>query len=557
MHLLSSLLLSLAASGTLAAKIPNANQQKVKATTTSTSQATPTVSLDYCDVAAVAGNSTVGYWKYQNIRFAKAPTGDLRWAKPQWPAVETEINTGSLADADVDCSSEEDCLFLDVWAPANSAGKKLPVMVWTYGGGFTGGSKSQNTPEGLFDLSTDFVYVAYNYRLGMTGLANGPTFLHEGGTSNTAIWDVQHAFEWVQKYIGKFGGNPDEVTAVGFSAGGSQTLFQFTRFAGRAEQLFARAYVMSPGFVPGAGHQHAEAFWQNVSTAVGCTDGHLDCMREVDFATLTSAADDVVDAYDYQFQPRVDGEIVADTYEAQFYQKRFNFTGPVVLSHEQHEANSQAYSGVDTEDDVATYLRIFFPAIADEVVDEALALYPEDDYTSAGLRFADMKQHFDLTAHNLAATQALNNKTWNAMVALDQATHGTDQSYYWYSTYTLSSASSSNSSSSSSDISTATSSSSAAATGVSSSNSTTGGPGGGGMGSTSVNSTIAITMQKYLMSFVLTGNPNKKWADDKLYWPQYNEDTAATELVFNTTMYTQTDSLLNDQALFWNKAKWY
>lgn len=102
----------------------------------------------------------------------------------------------------------------------------------------------------------------------------------------------------------------------------------------------------------------------------------------------------------------------------------------MVLSHEQHEANSQAYSGVDTEDDVATYLRIFFPAIADEVVDEALALYPEDDYTSAGLRFADMKQHFDLTAHNLAATQALNNKTWNAMVALDQATHGTDQSYY-------------------------------------------------------------------------------------------------------------------------------
>lgn len=77
------------------------------------------------------------------------------------------------------------------------------------------------------------------------------------------------------------------------------------------------------------------------------------------------------------------------------------------------------------------------------------------------------------------------------------------------------------------------------------------------MSSTSVNSTIAITMQKYLMSFVLTGNPNKKWTDDKLYWPQYNEDTAATELVFNTTMYTQTDSLLNDQALFWNKAKWY
>ncbi|KPM37667.1 hypothetical protein AK830_g8899 [Neonectria ditissima] len=538
MRFLSHLLLPLAASGSLAARV------KVKAaTSTSASQATPTVSLDYCTVAAAAGNTTAGYWKYQNIRFAKTPTGDLRWAEPQWPAVETGINNGSLADADVDCSSEEDCLFLDVWAPVNSAGKKLPVMVWTYGGGFTGGSKSQNTPEGLFDLSTEFVFVAYNYRLGMTGLANGPTFLHEGGTSNTAIWDVEHAFKWVQKYIGKFGGNPDEVTAVGFSAGGSQTLFQFTRFAGHAKQLFNRAYVMSPGYVPGAGHQHAEAFWQNVSSAVGCDGGHLDCMREIDFDTLTSAADNVVDKYDYQFQPRVDGDIIADTYEAQFYQNRFNFEGPVVLTHEQHEANSQAYSGVDTSEDVSTYLRIFFPAIEDEIVDEALSLYSEDDYESPGLRFADMKQHFDLTAHNLAATVALKNETWNAMVALDQATHGTDQSYYWYNTYTLSSSSSSSRSTTSSSAATAAS------------NSTTGGPGGGG--ATAVNATIAVTMQKYLMSFVLTGNPNKKWADDKLYWPLYNEDEEATELVFNTTMYTQTDDLLNDKARFWNKALWY
>lgn len=79
---------------------------------------------------------------------------------------------------------------------------------------------------------------------------------------------------------------------------------------------------------------------------------------------------------------------------------------------------------------MATYLRIFFPAITNDVVDEALALYPEADYSSPGLRFADMKQSFDLTAHNLAVTQALNNQTWNAMVALGEATHGTDQSYY-------------------------------------------------------------------------------------------------------------------------------
>jgi hypothetical protein len=116
--------------------------------------------------------------------------------------------------------------------------------------------------------------------------------------------------------------------------------------------------------------------------------------------------------------------------EAQLYQKRFNFSGPFVITHEQHEANSAAWSGVNTTEDVSTYLRIFFPAITDDVINQALELYPESDYSSPGLRFSDMKQSFDLTAHNLALTQALNNQTWNAMVALDQATHGTDQSYY-------------------------------------------------------------------------------------------------------------------------------
>ncbi|CZR55548.1 uncharacterized protein PAC_05436 [Phialocephala subalpina] len=109
-------------------------------------------------------------------------------------------------------------------------------------------------------------------------------------------------------------------------------------------------------------------------------------MRAVDFDTLTTAASDVESAYDYQFQPRVDGQIIADT------------------------SNLRAYSGVNATADVSTYLKIF-PAITDDVVDEILALYPDADYTSPGLRFADTKQSFDLTAYNLALTHAMNNQT--------------------------------------------------------------------------------------------------------------------------------------------------
>uniref|UniRef100_H3GQ42 Carboxylesterase type B domain-containing protein n=1 Tax=Phytophthora ramorum TaxID=164328 RepID=H3GQ42_PHYRM len=528
----------------------------------------PTVELDYTTVQAVGGNTTVGYYKYQNIRFAAVPTGDLRFAAPELPSQENETNTGTnLADADVDCSSTEDCLYLDVWAPTNAT--NLPVMVWTYGGGFSAGSKSQNTPEGLFDLSQDFVFVAYNYRLGITGLGNGPTYQHEGGAANLVVWDSTRAFEWVKTYIGNFGGNPKDVTAVGFSAGGSQVMFQMTRFGGNAPQLFEKAYIMSPGYVPGAGHHHAEQFWQNVSTSVGCDGGHLDCMREVDFSTLQDAASDVVSDYTYQYQPRVDGFIIPDTYEASLYQGHFNFSGPCVISHEQHEANSQAYTGVDDADDIPTELRIFFPSITDDVIDELLELYPEDDYSSAGLRFADMKQSLDLTAKNLALTNALQNSTWNAEVALSTATHGTDQSYYWYSTYTLSTGSSTSrraqaSDSASSYYANVSAGSTTTGNSVNDQGSSFGGMGGStgmgggaGGGDSSVNSTIAVMMQKYLLSFVITGNPNTMWPDDKLYWPQYNESSVGTEIVFNDTFTVADDDLASAKSLFWNKALWY
>jgi hypothetical protein len=72
------------------------------------------VTLDYCTLAPAASNTTAGLYKYQNIRFAAVPTGDLRFAAPEWPPVETEVNDGSLVDSDVDCASTEDCLYMSV-----------------------------------------------------------------------------------------------------------------------------------------------------------------------------------------------------------------------------------------------------------------------------------------------------------------------------------------------------------------------------------------------------------------------------------------------------------
>ncbi|KAG3134442.1 hypothetical protein PI126_g18688 [Phytophthora idaei] len=147
-----------------------------------------------------------------------------------------------------------------------------------------------------------------------------------------------------------------------------------------------------------------------------------------------------------------------------------------------------------------------------------------------------MKQSFDLTDKNIALTHALNNQTWNAEVALGDATHGADQNYYWYSTYTLNT-----SSNSSSDTETL---SAAEAAGV-------------GAVTTTVNATIAVAMQKYLVSFVLTGNPNSIWPEDNIYWPMFNESSVGTQVVFNDMFTVAGDDLASAQSTFCNKALWY
>jgi carboxylesterase type B len=153
-----------------------------------------------------------------------------------------------------------------------------------------------------------------------------------------------------------------------------------------------------------------------------------------------------------------------------------------------------------------------------------------------------MKQSFDLTAHNLAANNAMGNDTWNARVDLGAATHGTDQSYIFYSTYTLSS-----------------SSSTTTANSTTSNLTSAAGPPGGGMGGTTVDAKVAVKMQKYLLSFVLTGNPNTQWPEDNLYWPKYMEgnSTSGTQIIFNTTFTTSADDLASEKSLFWNQVLWY
>jgi para-nitrobenzyl esterase len=116
----------------------------------------------------------------------------------------------------------EDCLYLNVWTAAQSAGGKRPVMVWSHGGGYTMGSGDSPQFDGEALAKKGVVLVTYNYRLGIFGFFAHPELTRESGqgaSGNYGLMDLAAALRWVQKNISQFGGDPHRVTIFGVSAG--------------------------------------------------------------------------------------------------------------------------------------------------------------------------------------------------------------------------------------------------------------------------------------------------------------------------------------------------
>jgi len=116
----------------------------------------------------------------------------------------------------------EDCLYLNVWTSANSPNDRRPVMMWIYGGGFTGGSGGLAWYDGENLASKGAVIVTMNYRLGSLGFFSHPELAKESGhnaSGNYGMMDAIAALQWVKRNISAFGGDPNNVTVAGESAG--------------------------------------------------------------------------------------------------------------------------------------------------------------------------------------------------------------------------------------------------------------------------------------------------------------------------------------------------
>lgn len=181
-----------------------------------------------------ADATDTGVRAFLGVPFAAPPVGGLRWREPQpvapWDGVRDARKfgprpmQGSIFSDMVfrDKGPSEDCLYLNVWTPARSAGAKLPVMVWIFGGGFEAGGTSEPRQDGGHLATKGVVVVSMNYRLGVFGFFSHPELTAESGrgsSGNYGLMDQTAALRWVQRNIAAFGGDPANVTIFGESAG--------------------------------------------------------------------------------------------------------------------------------------------------------------------------------------------------------------------------------------------------------------------------------------------------------------------------------------------------
>ena len=298
---------------------------------------------------SVEGVTANGIVSFKGIPFAAPPIGDLRWKAPQpvnaWNGVKKADKFAVKCMQDPNMSGifggppgvSEDCLYLNVWTPAKTAGDKLPVMVWIYGGGFFSGETSSPAYDGTRLAEKGVVIVSVAYRVGVFGFLAHPQLSEESrtGSGNYGLRDQIAGLKWVKANIARFGGDPSRVTIFGESAGGIS--ISMLAASPAAKGLFTRAISESGGsFAPPrlgreggqsvAPLKVAEAAGQAVLTRIGASDIKAaralpaeQIQKSIGFGPPGSGP-----------WPIVDGEvIVGDQYE--LYQAgRFNDTAVLI-----------------------------------------------------------------------------------------------------------------------------------------------------------------------------------------------------------------------------------
>ena len=282
---------------------------------------------------------------YKGIPYAAPPVGELRWKKPQpvtpWDTVlvANDFRNASMQAAHdpndggygteffaTDAPFSEDCLYLNIWTPKNATGNtsaKLPVAMWIHGGAYTGGWSFEPEMDGEAWAERGVILVTINYRLGVFGFLNHPLLTEEGGgiSGNYGTYDQAAALAWIYRNIAQFGGDPENITVFGQSAGAASVKNMV--ISPLTKGLVKKAIIQSIG---GIGYELSEDDSQAVLDAkskarydaAGLTT--LEQLRSASWEELTKAAGNSwVDKTAISFSPHTDGVLLTEGFNSACY----------------------------------------------------------------------------------------------------------------------------------------------------------------------------------------------------------------------------------------------
>ena len=285
---------------------------------------------------------------YRGIPYATPPVGDLRWKRPQpVKAWDTLMIADTFSDAamqqafdpkDASYGTEyyyggdnpnfsEDCLYLNIWTPLSAAGnpaKKLPVALWVHGGGFAVGWGFEREFDGVAWAQRDVVLVTFNYRLAGLGFLSYPELSAEdpdGVSGNYGLLDQIAALKWVKKNIEAFGGDPDNITIFGQSAGGASV--RNLCISPMSKNLISKAIIQSGGglsdLVPTASKAQSEvdAISKKAFDEIGYTS--LAELRAESADSIFKVAQKLSSQRIISLRPHQDGVVLPQSFEEATY----------------------------------------------------------------------------------------------------------------------------------------------------------------------------------------------------------------------------------------------
>ncbi|KAK2055984.1 carboxylesterase [Colletotrichum caudatum] len=410
----------------------------------------PIVDLPYARYQG-AYNSTSKLNIFRGIRYAAPPTGKLRWQPPQEPEDNRTNKTNNTSEnatisatsnpphcpwsrrslqypktaaeeaslANFDFIGDEDCLFLNVFAPAGA--EDLPVVVWIHGGGYSLDSAAN------YDFSTQiatnenkYLAVVVQYRLGAFGFLSSADVV-ANGVANAGLNDMLMSLRWVKRHIGKFGGNPNKVTVAGHSAGAGAVLLLAS--TDEAAGLFDGVIASSPYLTtqPQYDGVRPTKAYHSLAGRVGCsstneTSSLFSCMQNVDSITLQNASDWVSTQSLYghwEWRPVIDGKLITNVASRSLSSRQESVKGVRLLtSNVADEGPYFTWQNITSQATFVDFLTTYYPKLATSNVIEILTVYTQkyEDFLVANSKYVNNTDPgFDTDGLNAPFATAMSN----------------------------------------------------------------------------------------------------------------------------------------------------